>query len=155
MTDKESLGLIDQYIEQNFHRVKPIPIEKMSTNSHILASEINTFSFRNLFNTALQIFGTLELVKAFLLEGVEMDRCYLVTRDNPNAVEPFHLVHLLQDDFWISNFISSCILENAEKYLKGSILGEDPLFEAAKRLKLSTGISPNPFFQGSDIVLLI
>ncbi|ACN14703.1 putative signal transduction family protein (GGDEF domain protein) [Desulforapulum autotrophicum HRM2] len=140
MNDRESIGIIDKYIGENVHGVTPVPFKDIPETCHLLEGEINTFNFRNLFNTASQIFGSLTLAEKYLLDGLKLDNYYIRSRSTEDRVEPLHLVHLLQDDFWISNYLSSCILENAERHLRGSILGEDPLFEAGKRLRATNGI---------------
>ncbi|MBW1860475.1 MAG: hypothetical protein JRI70_10540 [Deltaproteobacteria bacterium] len=83
--------------------------------------------------TSTEVFGSVEKVFSSILKDIDVDHRFIIAKDNPYQVEPFSFWHLFQDDYWISNTLSTSILDNAGEMLRNTVLGEDPLFQAGKR----------------------
>ena len=100
----------------------------------VFPREINTTNFGSLLATSAEVLGSVDKVFSSILKGIDIDRHFIIAKNNPYQVEPFSFWHLFQDDYWISNTLSTSIFDNSEKALRNTILGDDPLFEAGKRV---------------------
>jgi signal transduction histidine kinase len=136
---------------------KAIAMDRVDKNK-VFPREINTANFVSLLTTSAEVLGGIDKVFSSILNGIDMDHSFVIARDNPYQVEPFSPWHLFQDDYWISNTLSTSIFDESEKALRNTILGEDPLFEAGKRMgshmeawKLAAikMISPNLFLKSA------
>ena len=96
-----------------------------------MPKEISTQNIRSLFNTAAEVLRSMDTAKALILKDIDLSGYYLET-DEAGIVEQLTFNHLLHEDYWISNNLSSRIYATAETILKDTMLGEDPLFEAGK-----------------------
>lgn len=114
-------------------RPTTIAIDKVDKD-RVFPREINTANFRSLLTTAAEVFGGVEKVFSSILKDIDIDRHFIIAKNSPYQVEPFSFWHLFQDDYWISNTLSISILDKSEKILRNTVLGDDPLFEAGKRL---------------------
>lgn len=130
---KTEINITDELLSEfcDIHP-KSISIDRVDKNK-VFPREVNTTNFRSLLTTSAEVFGSVERVFSSVLDGIDIVHYFIATRDNPYQVEPFSFWHLFQDDYWISNTLSTSIFDSAEKALNNTILGEDPLCEAGKR----------------------
>jgi predicted hydrocarbon binding protein len=112
---------------------KAIAVDKVD-KAKVFPREVNTANFVSLLSTSAEVLGGIDKVFSSTLKGINMDHSFVIAKNNPYQVEPFSLWHLFQDDYWISNTLSAAIFDRSEKILRDTILGEDPLFEAGKRM---------------------
>ena len=113
-------------------RPNPIAIDKVDKDK-VFPREVNTTNFGSLLATSAEVLGSVDKVFSSILKGIDIDRHFIIAKNNPYQVEPFSFWHLFQDDYWISNTLSTSIFDSAEKTLHNTVLGEDPLCEAGKR----------------------
>jgi bacteriochlorophyll 4-vinyl reductase len=113
-------------------RPNPIAIDKVDKDK-VFPREVNTTNFGSLLATSAEVLGSVDKVFSSILKGIDIDRHFIIAKNNPYQVEPFSFWHLFQDDYWISNTLSTSIFDSAEKALRNTILGDDPLFEAGRR----------------------
>jgi signal transduction histidine kinase/predicted hydrocarbon binding protein len=114
-------------------RPNPIAIDKVDKDK-VFPREVNTTNFRSLLTTSAEVFASVEKVFSSILQRIDIEHCFIAAQNNPYRVEPFSFWHIFQDDYWISNALSTSIFDNSEKALRNTILGDDPLFEAGKKL---------------------
>jgi diguanylate cyclase (GGDEF)-like protein len=122
---------VESYTTNNPIQVERISQSKLKTDAILMPKEISTQNLRSLFNTAAEVLRSMDTAKTLILEGIDLSRYYLET-DEAGIVEQLTFNHLLHEDYWISNNLSSRIYAKAETILKETMLGEDPLFEAGK-----------------------
>jgi signal transduction histidine kinase/predicted hydrocarbon binding protein len=130
---KPEINITDELLSR-FCDVRPNPtaIDKVDKDK-ILPREVNTTNFRSLLTTSAEVFGSVEKVFSSILQRIDIEHYFISAKNNPYRVEPFSFWHLFQDDYWISNTLSTSIFDSAEKTLHNTVLGEDPLCEAGKR----------------------
>lgn len=109
-----------------------IAIDKVDKD-RVFPREINTTNFGSLLATSAEVLGSVDKVFSSILKGIDIDRHFIIAKNNPYQVEPFSFWHLFQDDYWISNTLSISIFDKSDKILRKTILGDDPLFEAGRR----------------------
>ncbi|MBW2175325.1 MAG: hypothetical protein JRF64_12260, partial [Deltaproteobacteria bacterium] len=113
-------------------RPNPIAVDKID-KAEIFPREVNTTNFGSLLATSAEVLGSVDKAFSSILKGIDIDRHFIIAKNNPYQVEPFRSWHLFQDAYWISNTLSTSILDGAEKASLHTVLGEDPLCEAGKR----------------------
>ena len=130
---KPDIAITDELLSK-FCEVRPgaIAIDRVDKGD-IFPREVNTANFKSLLITSAEVFGNVEEVFSSILKHIDINHTFIIAKDNPYQVEPFSFWHLFQDDYWISNTLSTSILDSAEKRLRNTVLGKDPLFEAGKR----------------------
>jgi signal transduction histidine kinase/predicted hydrocarbon binding protein len=133
---KPEISITDELLSK-FCDVHPNAISVDTVEKgNILPREINTTNFKSLLTTSAEVLGGVDKVFSTILKGIDMDHPFITAKDNPYQVEPFSFWHLFQDDYWISNTLSTSVFDNAQTSLRNTVLGKDPLFEAGKRFGL-------------------
>ncbi len=145
---------VESYTAGSPIQTKRISRSKLKADAILMPKEISTQNFRSLFNTAAEVLRSMDTARGLILEGIDLSRYYLET-DEAGIVEQLTFNHLLHEDYWISNNLSSRIYATAETILKDTMLGEDPLFEAGKLFGVTFSKWKMTVFQFMSIKQLI
>jgi len=129
---------LNVYLTSNLIEVNRFSRDALPADVVVMPREISTQNFRSLFNTSAEVMGSMEAARRMILSDIDLSQYYLES-GQPDLVDQLSFHHLLSEDYWISNTLSSMIFSRAEEVLMDTVLGKngDPLFEAGKLFGLT------------------